>query len=82
VRNVQSRRRVFEGIPAVDEEAPIERTGKQLLERLVYHVKVSSIIFGAFASFKADPEDDDLVIDNMTCVPTRNAGQSTVRVEG
>jgi PAS domain S-box-containing protein len=54
-----------EHILLVDDEEPIMRLEKQILERLGYHVtsRISSV--DALAAFKANPEAFDLVITDM-----------------
>ncbi len=55
-----------ERILFVDDEPPITRMGKQLLERLGYKVTVKNSSMAALDLFRAKPADFDLVVTDMT----------------
>ena len=54
-----------ERILLVDDEEPIVRLEKQMLERLGYHVATRTSSVEALEAFKADPDAYDLVITDM-----------------
>jgi PAS domain S-box-containing protein len=55
----------MERVLLVDDEAPIARLEKQVLERLGYGVTVRTSSSDAFEAFKANPSNFDLVISDM-----------------
>jgi PAS domain S-box-containing protein len=54
-----------ERILLVDDEEPIVRLERQMLERLGYHVTTRTSSVAALEAFKADPDAYDLVITDM-----------------
>jgi PAS domain S-box-containing protein len=67
-----------ERILLVDDELPILRLGKQMLERLGYHVVVQTGSTEALETFRADPGAFDMVITDMSMplmTGTRLAGE-------
>jgi PAS domain S-box-containing protein len=55
-----------ERILLVDDEEPIAKLEKQMLERLGYHVTMRTSSIEALAAFKARPDAFDLVVSDMT----------------
>jgi len=55
-----------ERILLVDDEEPIVRMEKQMLERLGYHITVRTSSIEALEAFRAAPDKFDLVITDMT----------------
>ncbi len=55
-----------ESILLVDDEAPIAQLAKEILEQLGYEVTVRTSSLEALEVIKAQPEDFDLVITDMT----------------
>jgi PAS domain S-box-containing protein len=55
-----------ERILLVDDEKPVVRLGRQILERLGYRVTTHTHSVDALNAFRADPEGFDLVITDMT----------------
>jgi CheY-like chemotaxis protein len=55
-----------ESILLVDDEEPIVRMEKQMLERLGYHVTARTGSLEALDAFKADPDGFDAVITDLT----------------
>ncbi len=55
-----------ERILLVDDEEMIVKTGKQMLERLGYHVTARTGSIEAFEAFKANPDEFDLILSDMT----------------
>ncbi len=56
----------MEQILLIDDEEPIVRMEKQILERLGYHVTARTSSVEALEAFRADPDNFDLVITDMT----------------
>ncbi|SHJ19389.1 PAS domain S-box-containing protein [Desulfatibacillum alkenivorans DSM 16219] len=55
-----------ERILFVDDEGPVALMGKQMLERLGYHVTVETSSIAALEIFKAQPDNFDLVVTDMS----------------
>jgi PAS domain S-box-containing protein len=65
VEKTQIQPRGTERILLVDDEAPVLRLEKMILERLGYRVEVRDNAIGALGAFGADPKSFDLVITDM-----------------
>lgn len=56
----------YERILFVDDEKAVARLGRQILERLGYRVTAYTLSADALKAFRADPDEFDLVITDMT----------------
>ena len=66
IQRFESDRTGHERILLVDDEEPIVRVQKQMLERLGYRVTERTSSFDALEAFRANPDAFDLVVTDMT----------------